>query len=156
LKFLFEFKLQLGFSPLAQSSPPGWLNPTGSGLGRSNRPSPAPLSHPSLPRVALANPNRRRHRPTFLPASANSATTTWGKCCASASSTPSSNWIRRPLPLQGDPWLVPARVVPAPVASEPNVSLVLSWCLLCDTEVVAVHVHAGGSIHYRVLLVLPR
>jgi hypothetical protein len=61
LKFLFEFKLQLGFSPLTQSSPPGWLNPTGSGLGRSNQPSPAPLSHPSLPRVALANPNRHRN-----------------------------------------------------------------------------------------------
>jgi hypothetical protein len=61
--------LQLGFSPLAQSSPPGWLTPTGSGLGRSNWPSPTPLSHPSLPRDALANPNHRFHRPTFLPAS---------------------------------------------------------------------------------------
>jgi hypothetical protein len=69
LKFLFEFKLQLGFSPLAQSSPPGWLNPTSSGLGRSNRPSLAPLFHPSLPQVALANPNSRRRRPAFLPAS---------------------------------------------------------------------------------------
>jgi hypothetical protein len=43
----------MGFSPLAQSSPPGWLTPTGSGLGRSNRPTPAPsLSPLSSPRCS--------------------------------------------------------------------------------------------------------
>jgi hypothetical protein len=38
----------MGFSPLIQPSPPGWLTLTGSGLGQSNRPSPFCPAHSSL------------------------------------------------------------------------------------------------------------
>jgi hypothetical protein len=38
----------MGFIPLIQPSPPGWLTLTGSGLGRSNRPNPFCPAHSSL------------------------------------------------------------------------------------------------------------
>jgi hypothetical protein len=66
------------------------------------------------------------------PPQATSATATWGKPYASASSTPSSNWIWWELPLRGDLWLVSPRFLPTSVASGSMPHRALSWCLMCD------------------------
>jgi hypothetical protein len=84
------------------SGPPGLAKPTGSGLGRSNRPSPAPFA-PSLSLVvplaiwfaaAIAWPLR--------PSPVAIAVATLGKSLATAPSTSSTKWFRRPLPTWGD------------------------------------------------------
>jgi hypothetical protein len=97
----------VGLGPLAQLSPPGWLSKTGSGLGRSNRPSQAPLPHPSL-LPALRLLRRLNHlavaRQFRLPP-ADSAATTLGELLPAAPSSSSIEQIRWPLPLRGDLWL---------------------------------------------------
>jgi hypothetical protein len=66
-EIIFEFKFEILFlnqfaktnlaqpaswpnRPASPPSPPGWAKPAGSGLGRSNRPSPAPLPFLAGPR----------------------------------------------------------------------------------------------------------
>jgi hypothetical protein len=48
--------------PASPSGPPSLAKPTGSGLGRSNRPSPAPIAPLSLSRHPSGDLVRRRHR----------------------------------------------------------------------------------------------
>jgi hypothetical protein len=125
----------MGFSPLIQPSPPGWLTLTGSGLGRSNRPSPFCPAHSSLSRaLSPVSPNRLTVARRFRPPLAPSAATTLGQMLASASSSSPTKQIWKTLPLRGDPVLDLARVSPAFVAFELDtspdlLSVFAAWCL---------------------------
>jgi hypothetical protein len=113
LKFVFDSNIQMGLGPLAQPSPPGWLTLTGSGMGRSNWPSPhcsLSLSSPLSPELLSGeNPNRPAVAWWSRPTPASSATATLGELLSFAPSSIPTKWFRRPPPLRGDPWLDPAR-----------------------------------------------
>jgi hypothetical protein len=120
----------MGFDPLSPNQPTwlGWTRLARVWVDQTDPAQPS-LSPPlflarlwqSLIAAAVARP-----------APVTSAADVWGKTVAPTPSTPSSNWIRRELPLRGDRWLVSPRFLPSPVTLGSMPRRALSWCLLCD------------------------
>jgi hypothetical protein len=111
LKFCFKIIGQSQFGPsgqLAQPAHSGTAKPTRLGSGSVNRPSPAPLGLLSLSSFPLAIWIAAAAWP-LRPTPVASAVASLGGSLASAPSTSSTEWNRRPPPLRGDPWKDPAR-----------------------------------------------
>jgi hypothetical protein len=87
-----------------------------------------------------------------------------GKMVASLPSSSSTKWIQKTSPLRWDPWLNPARVLPAPVASEldtlPDLFLVLAVRVcggrgVCASPVEAPRCGAPGATWWKPSQVAP-
>jgi hypothetical protein len=131
----------MGFSPLIQPSPPGWLTLTGSGLGRSNRPSPFCPAHSSLElslslrraQIASPSPGDSGHlqRPPLPPP--------WDKCSPLRPLPPPPNGFGRlHLSEEIQSWIpLGFRQPLLPLSSTPR--WISSWCWLCGVWVAEQH-----------------
>jgi hypothetical protein len=103
---------------LAQPTRLGLTQPVSLWVGQTDPDLLRSLTSLSLPRALPRTLIAVTIACRFRPPPAISATATSGKRIAPLPSTSSTKWIRRSPPLWWDLWPNPARVLPAPVASE--------------------------------------
>jgi hypothetical protein len=104
--------------PAGPPSPPGWAKPAGSGLGQPTQPDPS-LASPSLTLELAGDLDRLRRRPAIPADPGDLHRRRLDRMIVSTSSSNTSSWISRILPLRGDLDGVSSLDPPPPIASGP-------------------------------------